>query len=377
MTKNFPENADIFKFTDRNKEQERLANDLLNGVHVWIDAHHLFGKSTLVSSAIERLSDTNKIVWSNCNLRLIHDIPSTCRTLTHTIQNLIAQVILSRYTLDQVMSQLPAISAHISQNCGFTPVISIDKDELTATLNTEMSVSSLKTAMINLDVLAKHYDCKVALMLSDFQELNKFDRNLDLNSLLAEVIDCTTGITFVFAGSERKNMEQSFLDVTRPLHQKVKRFILNRHSLTAYRRHLNRLSNATWGNSLSQSVCDTIIMNTDRHPYYLGVLCSSLWCLKSLPTKANVEVLWKKILQYSLNENTAELRSLSPNDKKVLLGIVDGVNTEMTSAKTSFDLGMAVSSISATLDSLMKRDIIEKSKAGYFIVNPTMIGLLI
>lgn len=364
-------------FCDRSKERKQLATYILTGRHVWLQAHRRHGRASLVAKTIEDVSREHKVAYSCCHLRFASDVESTIKKITQSIDGLISQILMASNSDDaqgvsiQRMTDIlhntfrqikPSIMLH-----GTQPIISI----------TEVyDLSGLEDAFYGLDKLAAAFGVRATLMIDEYQEIGKVKKGIEIESVIHQAVENLHSTTVIFSGSEKALMQQAMDDNKRPFSNQLQPVLLNPISATAYRTWLNQFATDKWGKNLSKVAFSKIMLFTQRHPYYVNALCAELWESDKTPTEQCVMDSWDEIVSSYSKEDAYEIRSLTPNDKKVVISIAKGSNTKMTSASVSIKLGIAASSISFALDSLVKRDIIDKNKEVYFIVNPALAALL-
>ncbi|MEI8659308.1 AAA family ATPase [Vibrio sp. Hal054] len=247
------------------------------------------------------------------------------------------------------------------------PSITFDKND------SHLSLDALREALEQLDEYAEESDVRVVFIIDEFQECSKAEGGIEIESAIRDRLEKAKAITFVFCGSERALMHQSMTDAKRPLYNHTKMFPLSRIAPEHYKKHFNRLAQSEWGSTLDDQVINKILEYSECHPYYTNVICSDLWLNESLPNLDDVNAVWKEVVDMAEREEKNLILSLSTNDKKVLSAIARGVTEKITSKDACKAMDLAPSSIKRSVDSLVKKDLIEISAAGvHLVISPVI-----
>jgi Fic family protein len=152
---------------------------------------------------------------------------------------------------------------------------------------------------------------------------------------------------------------------------------LNRISEDHYRAHINKAAQAIWGAPLDAESFEKIMELSERHPYYVNYLCDVLCSLyESIPTSTDVEKAWERVVHEERSDLIKDFSSLSKNQRTLMIHIATQGSEEIYSAETSRKTGIATSSISRAISSLLEQDYIEKIDSHYRIITPTYKMLL-
>src|SRR3990167_2891059 len=117
-------------------------------------------------------------------------------------------------------------------------------------------------------------------------------------------------ICFIFSGSNRHILATMFDDRSSPLYMLCDRITIDRISEQDYTTYLSMVASKTWGKTLEEAVTGEIFKLTEKHPYYMNVLCDKLWvyCEEHLPTIKTVDAVWR---YYVLQEESKIAKELS------------------------------------------------------------------
>ncbi|EGQ9742363.1 hypothetical protein FWP33_07495 [Vibrio parahaemolyticus] len=364
-------------FCNRTKERTTLSKLLLQGTHIWIQAHRRHGKSSLLEQVGEDLREGgHDITLDRCHILFNSGHESLIRQLLQTTSNLLGQTAAVQarkngYTkteavIDYIKAKFNKVELNVKLDRGM-PSISFEKNSQNVTLN------SLREAMSRLDEYAYESDVRAIFIIDEFQELGKTDGGIEIESAIRHQLEQSKAITFVFCGSERALMAQSLTDQKRPLYNHTKPFPLNRIAPDHYKGHFNKLAQNEWGSDLPDDVIDKVLSLSECHPYYVNAICSDLWLLPSLPDLDDVAQVWQEVVDMAEREEKGLILSLSTNDKKLLSGIARGINEKLQSKDAYTKMNLAPSSVKRSLESLINKDLVEKSEDGtYRVINPVI-----
>src|SRR5262249_39477694 len=129
----------------------------------------------------------------------------------------------------------------------------------------------------------------------------------------------------------------------------------------------------TWKKNISPIVIEEIFMLTERHPYYINVLCDKLWtyCGENLPTVESVNIVWKDYILQEESKIAKDLSSLNTSQKKILIAIAQGVSKDLTSKDTLRKFNLTSAAVIKSLKLLEEQDYIGRNKNGeYIMIDP-------
>ncbi|MDA0152373.1 hypothetical protein OH460_08665 [Vibrio sp. Makdt] len=364
-------------FCNRTKERQKLSTLLLRGTHLWIQAHRRHGKSSLLEQVGEDITaEGHDITLQRCHILFNSGKESLIKQLLKSTSELMGQVASIQANknghtkadsvIDYIKSKFAKRDIVVKLERGM-PSISFDK------LTENMSLDSLRSAMNELDEYAYESDIRVVFIIDEFQELGKTEGGIEIESAIRHQLEQSKAITFVFCGSERALMAQSLSDQRRPLYNHTKPFPINRIAAEHYKKHFDLLALEEWGSPLPNEVTDKIISLSECHPYYVNSICSDLWLLPDMPKVEDVEDVWQEVIEMAEREEKGLILSLSTNDKRLLSGIAKGINQKLHSKDSYTKMDLAPSSLRRSVDSLIKKDLIEVSQnETYRVINPVI-----
>jgi AAA+ ATPase superfamily predicted ATPase len=233
---------------------------------------------------------------------------------------------------------------------------------------TEKPAYNILTVLERIDYLSQKYKKRIILFFDEFQRLCEISSDYSVESVVREVAQKSKNIIFIFSGSNRHLLHQMFDDRKRPFYKLCDRIILDRISEDEYQKFIQNAARLTWKEPLSDETFNKIIRITERHPYYINLICSKLW-KKGLPTPEDVESVWKNYVMEERSQVANEIELLSKNQRKLLsvLARYGGTNTPR-GQEFAQEAEMSGATIAQALDFLEKRDFVFKNEKNYYVV---------
>lgn len=233
--------------------------------------------------------------------------------------------------------------------------------------------SNVKEALLLLERLLAEKNQQAVLLFDEFQTVGVIAQGKGIEAAIRHVAQKTKYLSFIFSGSNRKLLKTMFEDETRPLYKLCWKLVLDRISVAHYTAHMQKAAQAAWKQVLEQPVIDRIIELTERHPYYLNKLCDKLWVYcKNPPTLKEIDKVWLLIVDEEKSDAIKEISQLALGQKNILLQIAKQIDLPLMSREVVLQLKMTSSSMVTALNALEEKDVIEKQKQGYQIINPVI-----
>jgi AAA+ ATPase superfamily predicted ATPase len=223
-----------------------------------------------------------------------------------------------------------------------------------------------------LDETLKLKKKKAVLFFDEFQRLGQITESGTIEGSLRHVAQGSKNIIFIFSGSSRHLLSNMFDDRKKPLYKLCDRINLNRISAKDYIPFIKEKSIIKWGKEISTGTVESILELTERHPYYVNVLCYKLWLLSILPDTKVVEVTWHKYAMEEKTNITNEMNLLSLNQAKMLISIAKYGEKALPMSKEFISLTkFSLSSASQSVKALEKSDYIAVlDDKNYQIIDP-------
>lgn len=298
-------------FCNRINEQRLLKNLILENRPALITSPRRYGKTSLAVYVLKNLN----IPYSHLDLFPLADI----QDVENAILGGVGEIVGS--TENTTEKALRAISSFFSElSISFKLIgtkITVDLGRSKSELQTTTISNALKVLDEKLTIKKQ----KAVLFLDEFQRLGQMNRAEIVEGAIRHVAQQSHNLIFVFSGSNRHLLGEMFDSSNRPLYKLCNRIVLERISKDDYQKFLIKFSNDFYSENLPEATIDCILDLTERHPYYVNVLCSRLWRSEKIFSQEDVKSCWNN---YAVEEKSAifkELELLSLNQMKLLIAI--------------------------------------------------------
>ena len=352
-------------FCNRNAERTELAQNILSGSHTWIMGVRRFGKTSLVSQvALELGRKRNvKVHTESVDLFVVHNITTLDKAIRDAVGRLTAQFVPKRRK---------AMDALLEIFDAFKPKVTLGSKGISIELFTaEPSAASINEVLLALDRAAEAYGRRAVLILDEFQQIALIDRQHAIEGAIHNVAQRTKATSFVFLGSERTLLQQMFENRKRPLYKLCRRLNVGRIAAEHYHAYFADAAKARWQKQLRDDSAERILELTDRHPFYVNLLCLELWRHRNPPKPDDVTALWGSLLEKERHEIHLALSTLSTNQRAVLAALARRPTSRPTSKEFLAAAGMAASSMNQAVDVLLSKDFLRRDEADvYEVIDP-------
>lgn len=352
-------------FCNRDAERAELAQNILSGTHTWIMGIRRFGKTSLVSQVALELGRKRsvKVHTESVDLFVVHNV----RTLDQAIRDAVG-----RLSAQFVPKGRKAMQAMLEIFEAFKPKLTLGSKgvslELTAS---NPSAASINEVLMALDAAALHYGRRAVLVLDEFQQIAIIDKKHVIEGAIRSAAQRTKAVSFVFLGSERTLLQQMFEDRGRPLYKLCRRLNLGRIDAVHYLDYLADAARIRWQKPLGGEAAARILSLTDRHPFYVNLLCLELWRRSQPPSPGDVAAQWEQLLEKERHEIHLSLSTLSTNQRAVLAALARQPTSRPTAQDFLGTAGIAASSMNQAVDVLLSRDFLRRGDEGvYELVDP-------
>jgi hypothetical protein len=225
---------------------------------------------------------------------------------------------------------------------------------------------SIKDALMALDKLAGLENRQCVMVMDEFQQIAAIKDNIVLEAAIRHAVERAENITYIFSGSHRNLLLEMFDRQERPLYRLCYLITLNRIKAKDYILFVKTAFKKKWKKIIADSSILKILELTQRHPYYLNLLCSKLCADKAMPTAHKIESVWKVVIEEEWPRVANELLSLSPNQRAVLLFIAKEPTSQPSSHEFLQKTRLSGASMKQSLEVLLAKDLVYKDDAGFF-----------
>jgi uncharacterized protein len=356
-------------FCNRVKETKTLKSNLEAGKHTLLLAPRRYGKSSLC----ERVFETIDFPWAKIDFHTSVTWKDAERVLIHSITNLISK------SVGQGSEKLIMLAKKYAKK--IQPKLSMGPEYLKLELSLVENSSpaeNIVDALMILEKLLKEKGKYAALLLDEFQEISLMENGKGIEGAIRSAAQEMQHLSLIFCGSIPHLLAGMFEDERRPLYKLCRKITLERISEEHYKNHLNCAAKLIWKGQLQADVFKKIMELTERHPYYVNYICDVL-CSEcgSLPTCVDVENAWDIVIEEERSDLNKDFGRLTANQRKIMLYIARHGGKSLYSSKVSRLSGVAISSISRVVDTLIEKDYLEKNNDIYRLIVPAYKKLLI
>jgi len=350
-------------FCNREKERHHLLSNIMHGKPTLIVSPRRYGKTSLALQTIQE----SKLPFAHIDFFSETNQKEIVKSVLKGIGIAIGKIASTPQRAVNVVKEF-FLGAKIKFSVD-VPGVSIDFD-----IENQDAKEYLKKILEHFDVLVAKNKKRVILFFDEFQRLGQIVEDYSLEAILRHVAQQSKNIIFIFSGSNRHLLRQMFDDSHRPFYKLCDRIILDRISSEDYTLYIQKVAYEKWRKKLPKSVIDLIFSVTERHPYYINLLCSRLWLMSKLPKENDVNIFLDQLAREEKSQMASEIDLLSDNQRSLLiiLAKVGKVNS-LQSKEFSGRAEISISSIVQSLRVLEERDYVCRDSEGYYnLIDPLL-----
>lgn len=350
-------------FCNRVMERKQLKTNIERNKHTIVISPRRYGKSSLVLFSMNEAA----FPYERVDLFVAVSSKTIEDQILKGVKNLISKVTTAP-------EQAVSFITHYIKKLKSKWIVGTDgiNLELIPDKDVEPAINIMESLLILEDILAKKKKAAV-FFIDEFQEIGVLANDTGITGAIRHVAQECENIRFVFSGSNRHILATMFDDRTSPLYMLCDRITLERISANDYTQYLDKVAMETWKKKLDQTVMDEIFRLTERHPYYMNVLCDKLWVYhaENVPCIGLVNTVWSDYILQEESKIAKELSLLSTSQKKILIAVAQGIYTDLTSKDNLNKFNLTSAAIVKSLKLLEEHDYLNKNKTGtYYIVDP-------
>lgn len=357
-------------FCNRISERKQLINNIERNKHTLVISPRRYGKSSLVLYCLEETAFS----YERVDLFVAVSAKTIEEQILNGVRNLINKISTAP---EQAVGFITNYIKHLKSKWivgtdGINIELIPEKDSNPA--------SVIMESLQMLENLLNKKSKKAVFFIDEFQEIGVLANTTGIAGAIRHVAQESENIRFIFSGSNRHILATMFDDRSSPLYMLCDRINIDRISERDYTEYLNKVARKTWGKELELTVIEEIFKLTERHPYYMNVLCDKLWVYYSehIPTTKTVEDVWQDYVLQEESKIAKELGSLNTSQKKILIAVSKGVCNDLTSKETLNKFNLTSAAVIKSLKLLEEQDYLGRHKKGdYFIVDPLIKSSLV
>ena len=350
-------------FCNREEEIKKIHRAIINGYSFWMYSPRRFGKTSLILKAFETLKEKD-IITIYFDLYNVLNPDDFARKYSQVlVKNLFNWKIgiekLTKKVAEYFKGLYPkfSIDALGNSTLSFETQNIENQSDLETILNVPEKIAGNKKICIAFDEFQEVYRIKpfiINWMRSNFQ----FHKN----------------VSYIFLGSQQSLMEYTFSDTNSPFYEYGFKMNIDPISEKDLTKYIKRQFKKT-GQIISNKTISEILSESRCHPHFTQHFASFVWdMIMEGEDQENPEFKskWLKRIvagQSLIFQNIYDQFSL--NQRKTIIAISNLKNEKLFSGeyRKRFDLP-ETSSLTSTINSLMKKNLIQKQNGSYEIINP-------
>ncbi len=259
-----------YSFTNREKDLEKLKNNLLNGINTMIISPRRWGKSSLVEKAILEINKTK-----SSHKTVLIDLFSVNGEEAF-LEIFAREVIKASSTKwedwissgkDFFKNLIPQISVGIDPNNDFS--LSFDWKEL----------KKHSSEILNLpEIIAEKKGIKIIVFLDEFQNLASFNDYENFEKKMRSVWQRQKNVSYCLFGSKRHMMSEIFNNPSKPFYRFGDIILLQKIETHRWIDFICTSFEET-GKSMDKEIAEKIALTMKNHSWYVQQLSHYTWNL--------------------------------------------------------------------------------------------------
>lgn len=346
-------------FCNRIEEQRILRGYIDTTSPIVLFSPRRYGKSSLAIKVIEN----SKLPYEIIDLFIAKNAKTIEKYILSGVERLINKVIT-------IPEQLIKFAKTALKNLDVKLIAGTNGISIEFSSSFNDSAANILEALKTLDKILMQNKQRAILFIDEFQQIGSLAKDAGIEGALRHVAQQTQYIAFIFSGSNRHLLTQMFDDSNRPFYNLCHKIQLQRIDVKDYIKYLNNIGQKAWGDALSDEVLMEIFNCTERHPYYMNVLCGRIWINSKKPTKESVRQTWEEYIFEERSRVINELNNLTTNQYLVLNKIAHGQKDQLTGHIFLSEMKIPSSSMIQTLNYLEKYDYIYEENNEYLLIDP-------
>lgn len=340
-------------FCNRKQELDILQAWLLQKRPVLMMSPRRYGKTSLALNAIKKTG----LPYAHIDLFSVVDEEDIERVILSAVASLISQI---GTTAQKALALANKIFGGTQIRVALTKV----GIEVELKHNEKKTAYRILDVLKRLDHLAEHVGKPIILFFDEFQAVGEVVSDHGIEAVLRQVAQLNESMSFIFSGSHRHLLRQMFEDRHRPLYKLCEKMTLERISEAEYIKHIERISKERWGTPIATETVKAICFYSERHPYYVNVICSRM-LLGKKPSPEDIQTLWDQYVIEERSNVAAEVDLLSVNQKKLLTILARENGHQALSGKEFVKkANMSKATIVQAHDFLERKDYVYKDEEG-------------
>lgn len=350
-------------FADRQEELCELVRDLMDGERIFLISPRRYGKTSLIMNALEELKSKGlyTVYIDLYKVTSLHKLLELyAREISRTVESKLDKM------LDFFKKALPGLRPKVSVGPDGTTSIGIEY------VASEEDTLRFLDAIYDLpQKLAEEKKQNFVIVFDEFQEVRNFNGDAIEKSMRAS-FQHHNKVAYLFVGSKRHVLYDMVANRSRAFYMMGRVMTLGKIPRAEFKQFLEQTFERT-GFVLKTGAVDKVLDLIEDFPYNAQYFCHKLWDTYSDTKKIILQDI-EPTLDRILTENTPFYLSiwdgLSLHQRQVLQAIAHYGGKDVFSQEFSRvnQLG-AVSTVQASIRSLMKNQILDRDNDVYWITD--------
>ncbi|MFO7914230.1 MAG: ATP-binding protein [Candidatus Krumholzibacteriales bacterium] len=349
-------------FCNRTDEIKELIREIENCQNVIIFSQRRFGKTSLIKRVFNEL-DSSDIITVYVDLYPVLTEEDFIRIYARAVSEVITRGLMDRIKdLGSVFKRLRP-EFIIDQNGQSRITIDFKKKEI---------LPFIEDVLEGLNRYVEKENNQAVVCFDEFQQITQLKTD-QLEKYMRSIFQTHEKISYVFMGSKKHLIHDAFNNPNRPFYRSARPLPLGKidsEELISFIK--NKFEDS--GKTIADSLAGRVISECESHPYYVQYLCHILW-EKVIDKKRVTEKDFMDSLEILLErESSAFMATWDPltvQQKQVLIALAKAGKQEQILAsdfRAEYNLG-AASSVQRTVESLLDKDLIDKTNGAYSIID--------
>ncbi|MDO5570178.1 MAG: ATP-binding protein [Bacteroidales bacterium] len=350
-------------FTDREKETARLLSNFTHGVNTVLISPRRWGKTSLVNKVC-KLAQSDK-------LKIVYLDIFSCRT-DREFYDAFASAVLKQTSskFDEVLENAKIFLSRI------TPKFSMGPDPMTDfSISLELNPKSddINEILQLPEKIAQKKGISIVVCIDEFQQISEFKDSKTFQKKLRTVWQLQQSVSYCLFGSKKHLMNELFEKKSLPFYKFGDSIYLPKISTTDWISYICERFEST-GKRISKELAERVCLTVDNHSSYVQQLAWLLWIqTKKEATEQDFAGAYQDLIDQNSPLFEKQTENLSAYQMNFLRALVDGVNSEFTSAEIlqKYQLGSSAN-VSIVKRALVKKEIIETENKKVQLADPVM-----
>lgn len=353
-------------FCNRTQEIALIRQFIQDGQSLWLFSPRRYGKSSLIHRVFH---ETGKVVTIYIDLYNVKSVDDFCRKYSDVLARELFDWRTGVMKLTKNLAQyFTNLYPKISFDENGSPSFSLEKQKIVG--QTDIS------QVLNIpEEYAKNKKIRICVAFDEFQEVERIDPFII--NWMRSAFQNHQNVSYIFLGSKQSLMESIFADINSPFYEFAQKMDINpipKNELFDFIKGKFTDNNLR----IEDITVEEILNKSQGHPHFTQYFASVVFNFIRNGADQSNENFAGKWMEYILDSQNIIFQNiydqLNANQRRTLSAIAcasDDAALYSGEFRQKFDLP-ASSTLTITLKSLVKKDLINKNKEKYSLNNPVL-----